>query len=552
MTEKNKQVLLVNITRMGDLIQMIPLLRRLDHEWPGVEIDLVIDTEFAPVASLVPGLRHVMTYNFQQLIDESRARVRHVVALYRDMAAWIAPMSEMGYDRIVNLTFNRRSAYLVGYLGIQDTRGLTTAPDGSVIVNNAWMRYFADLHAYRRWNRFNLVDMYALGGSGPGPFAPIVLNVEAQVRDWAAEFLRRHGKPTRWIAVQVGASDVMKAWRPEYFGQTMAIMSRQSDLGFVLIGSNTEEPVVRAAIAAYRAAKGAGILCPAVGKTSISQLTGILSQCSLMVTNDTGPMHLAVGAGVPVVTLSVGHVDVWETGPYGNRHWVVQPDIPCGPCGFERICSHQACKDHVLPAQVAALCLHALGQGAFPAEWPKARVYESDVDQDGLGTFRLRVGSEPPLVAWYGRFWRSVWYETLNGRPGIEQGPAHLPPDYHDAQRLYRQLCPILDQLCEASERLRQVSYAEPISIAEVKDLQRRVNELAHEARTIGHASPAFSPLTTALTRDLHNVASPTLGGMADEQERAARYWRNYLHRVGRRLDLRTSSKRSDSYACTA
>ena len=41
-----KQVLIINITRMGDLIQMIPLLARLEEEWPGVAIDLIVDQEF--------------------------------------------------------------------------------------------------------------------------------------------------------------------------------------------------------------------------------------------------------------------------------------------------------------------------------------------------------------------------------------------------------------------------------------------------------------------------------------------------------------------------
>jgi len=58
----NKQVLIINITRMGDLIQMIPLLARLEEEWPGVGIDLIVDREFAHVASLIPGIRQVLVF----------------------------------------------------------------------------------------------------------------------------------------------------------------------------------------------------------------------------------------------------------------------------------------------------------------------------------------------------------------------------------------------------------------------------------------------------------------------------------------------------------
>jgi len=102
-----KQVLIINITRMGDLIQMIPLLSRLEEEWPGVAIDLIVDREFAHVASLIPGIRQVLPFDFQRLMDESRVRARDVVALYQDLAGWAQPLLQVGYDRVVNLTFNR-------------------------------------------------------------------------------------------------------------------------------------------------------------------------------------------------------------------------------------------------------------------------------------------------------------------------------------------------------------------------------------------------------------------------------------------------------------
>ncbi len=211
-----KQVLIINITRMGDLIQMIPLLARLAEECPGVAIDLIVDQEFAHVANLLPGVRHVLVFDFQKLMDESRVCARDVVSLYQDLSTWAKPLLQVGYDRVVNLTFNRRSAFLVKFFGCADERGMTTAYDGSVLVKDSWMKYFLDFHAYRQVNRFNIVDLYALGGSGPGSFHPIHLTVTFALRDWAQTFLRHFGTSENWVAVQIGASDPMKAWRPEY------------------------------------------------------------------------------------------------------------------------------------------------------------------------------------------------------------------------------------------------------------------------------------------------------------------------------------------------
>ena len=122
-----RQVLLLNITRMGDLVQMGALLHRLQCEWPGAAVDLVVDRRFAPVAALLPHLRHIRTYDFHALVDDSRVNARDVVTLYREFAAWTRPMVEVGYDRVVNLTFNKRSGLLASYIGAPDIRGVAAA-----------------------------------------------------------------------------------------------------------------------------------------------------------------------------------------------------------------------------------------------------------------------------------------------------------------------------------------------------------------------------------------------------------------------------------------
>ena len=184
------------------------------------------------MATMLPGIRQVLAYDFQSLMDDSRVHARDFVSLYQGVAAWAKPLVPVGYDRVINLTFNRRSACLAGYVGAPDVRGLTTAPDGTFVVKNPWMMYFLDMQSNRRLNRFNLVDVYALGGSGPGPYTPVTLEIDSESKEWAKKFLRTSGKPDHWIAVQIGASDVMKAWRPELFGRTLALLSRQANVGF--------------------------------------------------------------------------------------------------------------------------------------------------------------------------------------------------------------------------------------------------------------------------------------------------------------------------------
>ena len=533
----SQQVLLINITRMGDLVQMGTLLQRLQHEWPGAAVDLVVDQRFAPVAKLLPHLRHIVSFDFHRLVDESRAQTKDVVTLYQDMVRWAAPLVEARYDRVVNLTFNRRSGLLTSYVGAKDIRGIAAPKDGDVTIHNPWMAYLTDVHHERRFNHFNLVDIYALGGSGIGPFAPLSLTLAPDTAQWARDFLASHvGAQISWVAVQVGASDPMKAWRPELFGQTLAALSRQAPVGYVFIGTEEERKAIHLAQTTYRQQGGTAPLCDAVGKTSLPQLAAVLSQCRLLLTNDTGPMHLAVGVGTPVIDLSVGHVDFRETGPYGPGHWMVQPDLGCAPCGFDKVCFHHACKDRLVPEQIASLCLHVLAGAAFPQSITGARIYRSCADEDGLGSTQLHAGREDSVIEWYGRFWRRFWFEEFTGR--ASQVPAHPEPapDWAEALAVLEHLAPLAKKLVAKAEELVRLTTRHPLPVSALQQLQRDETSERQQILALSMNTPATASLAVAMVRDTHNDDGSELTELAQSRLGTYRRWHKRLQAVASRF----------------
>ena len=532
-----KQVLILNITRMGDVIQMGPLLTRLQEEWPGVGIDLVVDRRFAPVASMLNGLRDVISFDFHELIDSSRAAAKDVVSLFEDVARWARPLAERRYDRIINLTFNRPSAFLAGYVGAPDIRGGRSAWDGGVVIENAWMAYFTDIHRFRRVNRFNLVDVYAMGGSGPGAFAPLQLSVAQESQEWARRLLASvQDTQGQWIAVQAGASDVMKAWRPQAFGSALARVSERWKGGIVFIGAASERETITQAIQAYRSAGGCNVFLNAAGLTSIAQLAALLAECRLLLTNDTGPMHVAVAVKTPVIDLSVGHVDFQETGPYGPGHWVLQPELDCAPCGFEQVCAHHSCKDRLPPAHVAELILYVLGVGPFPSRISTVRVYESGIDEDQLGTFCLKAGLEPVVTAWYASFWRRYWYELFTGLPSRIPMPDGPVPDAEDAMHRLVAMQPRLDSLCKRAEDIVRTARRTPVAALALATLQQeQVRERECTVR-MGMESLATAPVTTEFMRTLYSDNVQGIDRLARHHATAYRRWQMQLNDVHRRL----------------
>ena len=96
------------------------------------------------------------------------------------------------------------------------------------------------------------------------------------------------------------------------------------------------------------------------GKTDLLQLAAVLEHCRLLITNDTGTMHVAAAVGTPVVAI-FGPTDPKTTGPWGEGHAIVKKEVDCSPC-LKRVCpTDHACMKKVTVDEVEALIDHRLG-----------------------------------------------------------------------------------------------------------------------------------------------------------------------------------------------
>lgn len=137
---------------------------------------------------------------------------------------------------------------------------------------------------------------------------------------------------TRWIAIQPGARWSTKCWPAENFAELTRLFAQNiPDVRIAVMGSAADK--ARGEIISRVAPERVLNLC---GKTTLPEMIEWLRLCSLMITNDTGPMHAAAALGVPVVAL-FGPTDQHSTGPYGQLENVMRIDLPCAPC-FKSSC----------------------------------------------------------------------------------------------------------------------------------------------------------------------------------------------------------------------
>jgi ADP-heptose:LPS heptosyltransferase len=155
---------------------------------------------------------------------------------------------------------------------------------------------------------------------------------------------------TSWVALNVSARWPTKRWPAASFAEVADRLQQEGYGAVVMIGGPDE----RADVAAV-----SGMMkTPAVdisGATTVGLLPALLSRAALLITNDSGPMHIAAAVGTPVVAL-FGPTSAVRTGPYGMGHSVMTGNVPCRPC-FSRTCHNTLpleCLKLVSPDQVLA------------------------------------------------------------------------------------------------------------------------------------------------------------------------------------------------------
>ncbi len=198
----------------------------------------------------------------------------------------------------------------------------------------------------------NYKELASLLGRPEASDEPRVRTASAD-RKAAAELWPERARPR--VVLQPGATyGPAKRWAAERFAEVgRALLTDGGDVA-VVGGPGDRE----ATSAVTDAVKG---LHDLAGRTTIGQLAAVLEGADLVITNDSGPMHLAAAVGTPTVAVFGSTSPTW-TRPYGDGHRVLTHPVPCAPC-FRRDCEiGYLCLEGVTPAAVAAAAGEILGR----------------------------------------------------------------------------------------------------------------------------------------------------------------------------------------------
>lgn len=330
-------ILLFQMQRMGDLVLSFPLLSWLGGLFPKHPLWVVGERLFfEPLLPLSPPVTY---FDYGEAPD------------FRGLS----------FHAVINLSHRPEAAALAGTARSDALFGPYQDAEGRLLIRGDWQLYRASLTHNNRYNLFHWADLNALDliptrhmlrtdWPLPRPL-PGYAHAEQGGREYSLTSLPESGAR---IGLFLGASETEK--HPDAgFWAILAKRLLQAGHRPVLLGGPAEQSLGFAVAEKLNA--HALNLC---GHFSVSALARFIGELDLFVTPDTGPMHIAAWTGTPILNLSLGPVNSWETGPFSPGHHVVRAALDCVGC-WRCVRETTVCKEEMMAGKIALVVDTLLG-----------------------------------------------------------------------------------------------------------------------------------------------------------------------------------------------
>jgi len=517
------RILIVNITRLGDQLQTSPTIAGLKERYPHAEITVVGDARHMEVCRGIPGVDRVYELDLNRIGRDLLGGGTRLVDAYRYVERIVRDLRGPQFDLAFNFSSSRMSSVFMRLLRITDCRGWMMDSEGNRLIVHPWSRLFVASVLNRRYTPYNLVDFYCRVAEVRPRETRLRYEVSTAGDARAAELLAEAGVRVgeRIIALQPGASNVIRQWPPDAF---VALGRRlQAELGaWVLLLGGPDDAALCERIASQLGTR----VVSAAGRTDLPTLGGLLTRASALVTGDTGPMHLATAVSTPVIAMYFGPAYVWETGPYGADNIAFQTRMACSPCHHAVRCLAPVCRNDMTPDMVfwavhdrLAHDYQALAERA--RGWDGVDVFRTGFDAEGMSEPVALAPRAEPTEA-FRLLYREMWRVVLDGRGDEvravarvrERWAARVGQGGGDASidvRTQRAALEALVALGERGARLGQSLLREAgdstASIAALESIAAEIEAVDAEITRIGHVEEAVGTITRTFTFGKENLS---------------------------------------------
>ena len=342
-----RRILLLRLERIGDLVMALPGIAAVRALAPSARIELVVGSWNAALAGAIPSVDQVHTLDAQWLARDGGGL--GLPLLLKAASAW----RRNDYDLAINFEPDVRSNLLIAAAGAQWTAGYRSGGGGPLL--DEALEY--DPASHTSDNARRLVET-VFAATAPPPTQPLIVIPSGHV-ERARLLLGAARRPV--VAMHVSGGRPVKQWDPARFADVACRLVAGRQATILLTGSATDRPLIERVVRELPP----GSAIDATHQADLLMLAALLDASELLITGDTGPMHVAAAVGTPIVAV-FGPSDPRRYAPRGPHDRVIRVDLPCAPCNRIRLpparctgvipdCLALISSDRVLEAAIAIL-----------------------------------------------------------------------------------------------------------------------------------------------------------------------------------------------------
>jgi heptosyltransferase-1 len=337
-----ENILIVKTSAIGDVTHTLPALYALRHQYPKARITWLVEEASADLISNHPLLDRVLVSRRKSWLRDLRSR--HCLAAIREIVRFVHQVRDTRYDLLIDFQNLLKSGIFVGLARAERKagfgRGMEHSEFSYLFLNKRVPAVDMNIHAARR--ELMLLETLGVDTATASYDLPVAPADRQNIDDMLASHSILGGD--RVVAINPMATWETKLWSEDGFAR-VADELLQYGVKVVFTGSRDDRPAVAAII---RLMSGTGINL--AGRTTLKTLAALFKRADLVISTDTGPMHIAAAVGTPVVAL-FGPTSALRTGPFGAGHQVLQADLHCVPC-LRRRCATIECMAKISVQQV--------------------------------------------------------------------------------------------------------------------------------------------------------------------------------------------------------
>ena len=331
----NPNILIIKLSAIGDVVHSLPFLEVLKNEFPLSKIDWLAEEDASDIVKDHPDIDQLILFPRKNWVTRifKKGEYRSVG---KEVANFTKELKKKKYDIVVDLQGLFKSGILTFIARGRRKIALNGGREASsIFVNERVAIPDPNIHALERYLYIaKYLGVTKLEWNGQIP-------TDTANKTYVNYLLEEIGNDRTLVAINPMAKWETKLWGVDRFA---CLADRiKEELGAVVIftGSKSDKKTIKTILSMMKTNA-----LDLTGKSSLKELAYLYKKCAIVISTDTGPMHVAAAMRSPLVIALFGPTSPYKTGPYGSKHRVIRAGLECSPC-FKKKCDDMSCMKEI-------------------------------------------------------------------------------------------------------------------------------------------------------------------------------------------------------------